>query len=144
MLLPDGSRSWYIRADTVERSYQAQLGLTLPSGEFRSLADSNVVRTPRTGPAHGGAPRRARYRAAPSRRRRRRPRPAALLPATAAVAACVFREGSGPWRPDPSTMAYPGPGGGAAERPRPGQRPGEPSGGASDRLSPLAPGDPAR
>ena len=130
MLLPDGSRSWYIRADTVERSYQAQLGLTLPSGEFRSLADSNVVRTPRTGPAHGGAPRRARYDGAeppPPAPSKTRGTPAA----TAAVAAASSAKDPGPWRPDPSTMAYPGPGGGAAERPRPG-RPGEPSGGASD------------
>ena len=38
-----------------------ELGLTLPSGEFRSLAESNTVRTPRSGPSAEGAPRRARY-----------------------------------------------------------------------------------
>ena len=33
------------------RSYKAELGLTLPSGEFRRFAESNTVVTPRVGPS---------------------------------------------------------------------------------------------
>ena len=50
ILLPKGARGFYIRADGAARSYQAELGLTLPSGEFRQLAASNTVGTPRVGP----------------------------------------------------------------------------------------------
>ena len=128
VLLPDGARSWYVRADATERSYRAELGLTLPSGEFRALAESNTVRTPRTGPAHGAAPRRARYdgvtpaRPAPEASGKGGPSSSSPAPAS-----------PGPWRPDPSTSSYPGPGG--TDRPAEGRktgRPGEPSGGASD------------
>jgi hypothetical protein len=130
VLLPEGARSWYVRADGAERSYQAQLGLTLPSGEFRSLAESNTVRTPRSGPSAEGAPRRARYDgatavAAPG------PPPAPERRDSAAV------EGPGPWRPDPATAGYPGTLAGAspapseADRSRNG-RAGEAPGGASD------------
>ncbi len=129
VLLPDGARSWYVRADSVQRSYQAELGLTLPSGEFRPLARSNVVTTPRTGPARTGGPRRMRYDgAAPSGHPSASPAPPAASPAGQAPA------DPGPWHPDPSTTSYPGPGGEAG---KPGEargtgRPGEPSGGASD------------
>lgn len=52
ILLPPGARSWYARADAGRsRAYRAELGLTLPSGEFRSLAESNTVVTPRVGPS---------------------------------------------------------------------------------------------
>lgn len=51
ILLPYGARSWYVRADRAPRSYRAQLGVTLPSGEFRVLAESNTVATPRVGPS---------------------------------------------------------------------------------------------
>ncbi|HLA77789.1 MAG TPA: DUF4912 domain-containing protein [Vicinamibacteria bacterium] len=51
ILLPEGARSWYIRADAFPRSYRAELGLTLPSGEFRRLAVSNLAATPRVGPS---------------------------------------------------------------------------------------------
>jgi hypothetical protein len=51
ILLPKSVRGFYIRADGAARSYQAELGLTLPSGEFRALAASNTVGTPRVGPA---------------------------------------------------------------------------------------------
>jgi hypothetical protein len=61
ILLPYGARAWYVRADSAPRSYRALLGWTLPSGEFRALAESNVVRTPRSGPSAEVARRRVRY-----------------------------------------------------------------------------------
>jgi hypothetical protein len=51
VLLPEGARSWYVRTQLDHRAYRAQLGLTMPSGEFRRLATSNVVVAPRVGPA---------------------------------------------------------------------------------------------
>src|SRR4030095_17001091 len=60
VLLPEGARSWYVRADTTERSYRAELGLTLPSRDFRSLAESNLVTTPRARASAQAGPRRAR------------------------------------------------------------------------------------
>ena len=51
VLLPYGAKSWYVRTDAAGRSYRAQLGITLPSGEFRLLAESNTVATPRVGPS---------------------------------------------------------------------------------------------
>ena len=42
--------SWYLRAVPGHRSYRVELGITLPSGEYRSLARSNAFSTPRTGP----------------------------------------------------------------------------------------------
>jgi hypothetical protein len=51
VLLPEGARWWYVRTDTAARSYRAQLGITMPSGEFRLLAESNVVTSPRLGPS---------------------------------------------------------------------------------------------
>jgi hypothetical protein len=62
ILLPPGVRGWYVRADRAPRSYRAELGLTLPSGEFRKLATSNTVTTPRVGPAAGRARRRMHYK----------------------------------------------------------------------------------
>ncbi|MGE0453796.1 MAG: DUF4912 domain-containing protein [Vicinamibacteria bacterium] len=59
VLLPAGARSWYLRTKAAHRSYRAELGLTLPTGEFRALAASNVVVTPRVGPAAAPARRRA-------------------------------------------------------------------------------------
>ena len=61
ILLPKAARSFYIRADGAARSYQAELGLTLPSGEFRALAASNTVGTPRVGPAPEAAQVRVRF-----------------------------------------------------------------------------------
>jgi hypothetical protein len=62
ILLPRTARGFYIRADGAARSYQAELGLTLPSGEFRALAASNTVGTPRVGPAAEAASVRVRFR----------------------------------------------------------------------------------
>lgn len=61
ILLPPLARGWYIRADAARRSYKAQLGVTLPSGEFRQLAESNVVVTPRVGPSRERARRRITF-----------------------------------------------------------------------------------
>jgi len=62
ILLPAGARWWYIRTDSARRSYRAELGVTLPSGEFRRLAESNTVVTPRVGPSPQRARRRMSYR----------------------------------------------------------------------------------
>ena len=64
ILLPKGARAWYIRADDEPRSYRAELGLTLPSGEFHPLAASNTVGTPRVGPAPEAARTRVRFQRA--------------------------------------------------------------------------------
>jgi len=62
ILLPPGARWWYIRTDSARRTYRAELGVTLPSGEFRALAESNTVVTPRVGPSAQRASRRMSYR----------------------------------------------------------------------------------
>lgn len=51
VLLPRGARSWYVDVPAQRHEYRAELGLMLPSGEFRALAASNVVRMPRTTPS---------------------------------------------------------------------------------------------
>jgi hypothetical protein len=61
ILLPAGARWWYVRTDSTPRSYRAELGLTLPSGEFRRLAESNTVVTPRVGPSPQRVTRRVTY-----------------------------------------------------------------------------------
>src|SRR5688572_1790551 len=61
ILLPKAARNFYIRADGAARSYQAELGLTLPSGEFHALASSNTVRTPRVGRSPDVARARVRF-----------------------------------------------------------------------------------
>jgi len=60
-LLPPGARSWYFRVSPLRRTYRADLGFTLPSGEFRLLAESNRVVTPRVGPSPERATRRIAY-----------------------------------------------------------------------------------
>lgn len=61
ILLPAGARWWYVRADSTPRSYKAELGLTLPSGEYRRISESNTVVTPRVGPSPQRATRRMSY-----------------------------------------------------------------------------------
>ena len=61
ILLPAGARWWYVRADSTPRSYKAELGLTLPSGEYRRISESNTVVTPRVGPSPRRASRRMIY-----------------------------------------------------------------------------------
>ena len=64
ILLPPGARWWYIRTDAARRTYRAEIGITIPSGEFRQLAESNAVVTPRVGPSRERARRRLSYRGA--------------------------------------------------------------------------------
>jgi hypothetical protein len=81
ILLPPGARWWYVRTDAARRTYRAELGITLPSGEFRRLAESNTVVTPRVGPSPERARRRMSYRDASE-----------LAPAAAAAAGHADRE----------------------------------------------------
>jgi hypothetical protein len=121
ILLPPGARWWYIRTDSARRSYRAELGVTLPSGEFRQLAESNTVVTPRVGPSPQRARRRMSYRDA-----RDLPPSAAEAAGLAETEAGLSRE---PWEaesvdgavapaePDPSGKAARG---GASDVFRPG------------------------
>jgi hypothetical protein len=131
ILLPGGVRSWYIRADSRRRAYRAELGVTLPSGEFRVLAESNTVVTPRVGPSHERASRVLHYRQG-----RALPMGAGL---TAAQEDLRSAAGAGEWSPVADRIAPASPGewlgssggvGGASESFGPG-RPEAP-GGASD------------
>jgi hypothetical protein len=111
IVLPEGSRSWYVRADRRRRAYRAELGLTLPSGEFRRLAESNLVVTPRVGPSPEPVRRVLTYSQA-SEIPVEEARQAAVLDRTGVDAS------AGPWRP-PASVA-------------PGGEPDAPRGGASD------------
>jgi hypothetical protein len=64
ILLPYGARSWYVRIDPSHRRYFAELGITLPSGQFRPLAQSNVVAVPRVGASPDAAQRSVNFREA--------------------------------------------------------------------------------
>jgi len=99
VLLPEGARWWYVRTDTSARSYRAALGVTLPSGEFRLLAESNTVTSPRLGPSTARAGRRvsARGGAASS--------PASASASYDATAADDAAGGDlGPWNPSPEDL----------------------------------------
>ncbi len=95
ILLPYGARAWYVRADTKSRSYRAQLGWTLPSGKFRSLAESNLVSTPRQGPSPDKARRRVRFDAP--------------LDAVKAAANSPAEAQPGPWESPPMVAGHEGP-----------------------------------
>jgi hypothetical protein len=99
ILLPAGARWWYVRTDSARRTYRAELGITLPSGEFRRLAESNTVVTPRVGPSPERARRRMSYRDASE-----------LAPAAAALAEREDREqglASEPWEAESLDGAAP-------------------------------------
>lgn len=118
ILLPPGARWWYVRTDAARRTYRAELGVTLPSGQFRKLAESNTVVTPRVGPSSERARRRMSYRDAGE-----------LAPADAAAAVRVEREAglaAEPWAAESVD--------GAAAAPAQGERPAR--GGASDAFRP--------
>jgi hypothetical protein len=115
-LLPPGSRSWYVKVDRSRRTYRAELGLLLPSGVFRRLAESNTVATPRVGPSADRARRRVSWNET-------RESPHVLAEAvdeTAAAAKIPPPATLGPWVP-------------AAEAPSEEVPVEETSGGASDR-----------
>ncbi len=121
VLLPIGSRSWYVRADATRRSYRAELGVTLPSGEFRLLAESNTVIMPRQSPSSERARQLQRYVAQPA------PEP----PPTAASAVASEREAltqPGPWQAPPPQEAAASP----APAPVPAVPKAQRQGGASD------------
>ena len=119
ILLPPGARWWYVRTDSARRTYRAELGVILPSGEFRRLAESNTVVTPRVGPSAERARRRMSYRDARE------------LPPSAAAAAGIAEQETGvahaPW--DAASVD------GAAE-PGPGETERAARGGASDAFRP--------
>lgn len=121
ILLPLGARWWYIRTDSARRTYRAELGVTLPSGEFRRLAESNTVVTPRVGPSAEPAGRRLSYPAAQE-----------ISPADAAAAARAERTKGATSRPwaEGSVDGSAEPKGGASDVFRPG--------GASDVMRPGA------
>ena len=99
VLLPNGTRSWYVRTDSARRAYRAELGMTLPSGEFHGIAWSNTVLTPRVGPSSEKADRVLTYAEA-----------AAIRPESALEASAgEGRTGpsAGPWSVPPQ-MAAPG------------------------------------
>ncbi len=121
VLLPIGSRSWYVRADATRRSYRAELGVTLPSGEFRLLAESNTVIMPRQSPSSERARQTQRYTVAAAA-------PPAAAPESAVAAEREALAEAGPWQAPPPQEAVapppPAPAAPAAEAAR--------QGGASD------------
>jgi hypothetical protein len=128
ILLPPGARWWYIRTDVARRTYRAEIGITLPSGEFRRLAESNAVVTPRVGPSRERARRRLSYAGAGD-----------LPPEEAAAAGRADREAglaTEPWTGN-GEAAGASERGGASESFRP-TRPGEARPGASDTFRPGA------
>ena len=103
VLLPEDARGWYVQADAQRRVYQADLGLTLPSGEFRLLASSNRVAPPQSGPSATRASRRANYRP-------EEPRPVAAAADVAAPVARTAQEAApGPWQAPPPSEGRPAP-----------------------------------
>jgi len=60
-LLPQDTRTWYVPVRTTGRTYRAEVGIILPSGEFRALARSNSTVTPRVGRSAQKAKKRVRY-----------------------------------------------------------------------------------
>ena len=99
ILLPEGVRSWYVKADREPRAYRAELGFMLPSGEFRSLAESNTVRTPWVGSSGERAGRPMRFDGVSTHVPYEGARPA---PA-ASPGEAPRQGGPGPWHPEPAT-----------------------------------------
>jgi len=120
ILLPKGVRGWYFRADSAPRSYRAELGITLPTGEFRPLAASNTVGTPRVGPAKRVAETTVRFDKA------------GLHVAEAARVAARISGGAGPMA---DTRVVPEHGGGKPAAGSAGRGPAP--GGASDAFGPA-------
>jgi hypothetical protein len=118
-LVPQDARTWYVPARTAGRAFRAEVGVILPSGEFRSLARSNSVVTPRGEPSSQKARRRVRYDRARS-----------LAPGAApAHAMDEMGPADQPWEPPIDAGAGP-----EETRPRATPRAGKPGegGGASD------------
>jgi hypothetical protein len=60
-LLPQDARTWYVPVRAPGRAYRAEVGVILPTGEFRALARSNAAVTPRVGRSAQKAKKRVRY-----------------------------------------------------------------------------------
>lgn len=131
ILLPAGARSWYVRTDAERRAYRAELGMTLPSGEFRTLATSNTVIVPRRGPSSEPARATLSWRQAGAL-------PVATLQAAAAREAASV-PAAGPWQPA-EPLSAPDQSPSPVREDSPGRRAAAGPGGASDVLGPLAPG----
>lgn len=108
--LPEGARSWYVRTDRARRAYQAELGLTLPSGEYRLLARSNTVSPPHSGASPRRVTHRGRYvRAEPGAppagpQWTEPPAPPSVEAGPGAHAGPEPSAGPGPWRPAPGDV----------------------------------------
>jgi hypothetical protein len=118
-LLPQDTRTWYVQTGATGRPYRAEVGVMLPSGEFRALARSNSVVTPRGARSSQKAKKTVRYD---------RSRPAGQapsLPSSGDETPAPDR----PWSPPLDAGAGP-----EEDRPRPAPRGGRnvPRGGASD------------
>lgn len=99
ILLPPAARSWYVRTAQGRRSYRAELGVTLPSGEFRRLAESNTIVAPRGGPSAEPAKERRTYRQARAQ--------TADATAAAARAEAYVERGAEPWSVPPQDAGQP-------------------------------------
>jgi len=117
ILVPAGARSWYVRTDAAQRAYRAELGVTLPSGEFRSLAVSNTAVVPRRGPSEQPARRMVSWKQ--------------TAEAAAGVVDASVPE-AGPWHPVERTSASERP---LLNEPRASKREGAGYGGASDAFN---------
>jgi hypothetical protein len=60
-LLPQDARTWYVPTRSAGRAYRAEVGVILPTGEFRPLAQSNSVVTPRGARSSQKAKKTVRY-----------------------------------------------------------------------------------
>jgi hypothetical protein len=119
-LLPQDARTWYVPTRSAGRAYRAEVGVILPTGEFRPLAQSNSVVTPRGARSSRKAKKIVRYdRVQPHGQ------PAPLGPSSEEDSA-----EDQPWSPPLDAGAGP-----EEDRPRAAPRPGEKPrerGGASD------------
>jgi hypothetical protein len=88
-----------VRTAQGRRSYRAELGVTLPSGEFRLLASSNTVIAPRGTPSAERARERRSYRQARAQ--------SAAATAAAARAEAVVEPGGEPWSVPPQDAGEP-------------------------------------
>jgi len=122
VLLPTGTRSWYLRTHLEHFRYRAELGVTTPAGMFRRLATSNVVVTPRIGPSPVAARRRARFGAGvpaaaqPAAPEAAAPRRGRRKAAVALIDGAAPRESGLPDRGGASDVFGPAGGRAAAER----------------------------
>jgi hypothetical protein len=137
ILLPPGARTWYVRTDASgARAYRAELGVTLPSGDFRALATSNTIVPPRVGPSPESVKVRRRFARRPEAE-------ASGAPETLAAPVPTAGASSSPWQPTPlrsdaghelGERASQPAGVGSESRSAKG-RPGRSQGGASELLA---------